>query len=126
MLEQLTSQEQQALQQFQQAVSARYGSEGIAMWLFGSRARHEGDEESDLDVLVLLDTYTDAIKIGIWDMAYAVFAQTDVVVSPQVLSRKRFEQLQARERLIAQNITQDGIPLLPKEVPLRDKQDRKL
>lgn len=105
----LSPQELLAVQRFQEAVRAICGAGGWEIRLFGSRARGEGNEDSDLDLLILLDRYDEKIKIKIWDAAEAVFSATDILLSPQVLSRQRFDDLKRRERLIAQEIERDGI-----------------
>lgn len=108
---QLTPQEEVASRQFKDAVARICGPQGWEVRLFGSRARGEGDDESDLDLLVLLDVYDEQTKVKIWDAAEAIFSTTDILLSPQVLSRARFVDLKRRERLIAQEIERDGIVL---------------
>ncbi|MBI4367625.1 MAG: nucleotidyltransferase domain-containing protein [Deltaproteobacteria bacterium] len=105
----LSPQELLAVQRFQETVRTICGPTGWEIRLFGSRARGEGNEDSDLDLLVLLDRYDEEIKIQIWDAADAVFSATDILLSPQVLSRRHFDDLKRRERLIAQEIERDGI-----------------
>lgn len=105
----LTLQEQKALSQFKQEVTTICGPKGFEMRIFGSRARQEGDEESDLDILVLLSEYTEPKKVQIWDAAYKIFSETDILISPSVLSTQKFEGLKKRERLIAQDIEKEGI-----------------
>ena len=107
----LTRQEEQAIRRLQDALKIICGESGWELRLFGSRARGEGDEDSDLDLLVLLDQYDEAKKLRIWDAAYEAFAVTDILLSPLVISRQRFEHLKQRERLIAQDIERDGIRL---------------
>lgn len=82
-----------------------------AIILFGSRARGEGHEESDVDVLVLFNEESYPLKIKIWDYAHKVFCETDIAISPLVLSLKQFEKLVAHERLIALTIQKEGIRL---------------
>lgn len=107
----LSPQELLAVHRFQEAVRAICGTTGWEIRLFGSRARGEGNEDSDVDLLVLLDRYDEKVKIKIWDAADAVFSATDILLAPQVLSRERFDNLRRRERLIAQEIERDGIRL---------------
>lgn len=107
----LSAQEQAAVQRFKAAVAEICGPAGWEMRVFGSRARHEGHEDSDLDLLVLIPEENAQIKTRIWDAAYAVFSATDILLSPLVLSRQQYESLKGRERLIAQDIERDGIPV---------------
>lgn len=82
-----------------------------AIILFGSRARGEGDEESDIDILVLLNGENYPLKIKIWDYAHKIFCEMDIAISPLVLSLKQFEKLVAHERLIALTIQKEGVEL---------------
>lgn len=107
----LSPQELLAVQRFRDAVNAICGTTGWEIRLFGSRARGEGDEDSDVDLLVLLDQYNEQAKVQIWDAAHAIFASTDVPLSAQVLARARYEELKSRERLITQDIERDGITI---------------
>ncbi|MBI2343793.1 MAG: nucleotidyltransferase domain-containing protein [Deltaproteobacteria bacterium] len=107
----LTPQEENAIRSFQDALKGICGAWGWEVRLFGSRARGHGGEDSDLDLLVLLDHYEEATKLRIWDAAYHVFSTTDILLSPLVIARERFEQLKRRERLVAQDIEREGIRL---------------
>jgi len=79
--------------------------------LFWSRARGEGDPESDLDVLVLLRGATRVDRHRLYDMAYDVFAERGVDVSPLVRAPEEFALWRARERRIALDIEREGVPL---------------
>ena len=107
----LTPQEEKALQKFKKGVQKICGSSGWEIRIFGSRARGEGHGESDVDVLVLLSELSGVQKVQIWDEAYSVFAQTDILISPVVLSYQRYDNLKKRERLIVQNIEREGFVL---------------
>lgn len=110
-LQQLTELEQAALAQFKKEAAKICGPAGWEIKIFGSRARQEGNEESDVDVLVVLKDYTENKKIKIWDAAYFIFADTDILISPLVLSHEQYERLKKRERLIAKDIEKEGFVL---------------
>lgn len=107
----LSPQEQKALLKFRGEVQKICGPQGWELKLFGSRARKEGDENSDIDILVLLEKYDEHQKIQIWDAAYFTFTETDIMISPLVLSFQKFEGLKKRERRIAKEIEKEGISL---------------
>lgn len=110
-IDSLSPAEKKALTAFRKDVRRICGKTVIRMVLFGSRARHEGNEESDVDVLVLLSGPDNRLKVKIWDAAYVIFDKTGIYLSPLVLSMDQFNHLKARERLIAQEIERDGIAL---------------
>lgn len=107
----LSPQEEKALRAFKEAVQKICTPEKWELKLFGSRARRSGDEDSDVDVLVLVEGEDNHQKVKIWDAAYFIFAETDIMISPLVLSFQQYENLKKRERLIAQDIERDGIRL---------------
>lgn len=110
-LDTLSTLEKNAVAQFRTAVASVCGSAPCELRIFGSRARGEGDVDSDLDILVLLPTEDQQLKIRIWDVADAVFVATDILISPLVLSQQQYASLKTRERLIAQDIEREGIPV---------------
>jgi predicted nucleotidyltransferase len=79
--------------------------------LFGSRARAEGDERSDLDVALIVGAGGRARRHSIYDLAFDIGLAHGVELAPLVLEQEQFEALKARERRIASAIERDGIPL---------------
>lgn len=107
----LTPLEIQCLQTFRQRLHAQLGAVIADLRVFGSRARGEGDESSDVDVLVMTTTMSRLIKETIWDIANDLFLETDVLLSPLVLSQVEFHTLLSRERRLALDIQREGIPI---------------
>lgn len=107
----LTKQEEMAIRRFKAEVERICGAGHCDIRLFGSRARQSGNEESDVDLLVLLDDYSEEKKVKIWDAAYSIFSETEILLSPMVLSKEFYENLKKRERLIAKEIESDGITI---------------
>ncbi len=107
----LTGQELRAVSSFCDLLKKGAKNNIHAVILFGSRARGEGHEDSDVDILVILKEESYSLKIKIWDCAHKVFNETDIMVSPLVLSLDQFEKLLTHERLIAVTIQKEGIKL---------------
>ncbi len=107
----LTSSEQSALDELVAAVRGRFGPRLRELALFGSRARGEGDEDSDLDVLVVVDDLSGSEARALGHLAGDLLTRHDVIVSPFAVSSAHMAQLRARERLIAAEIARDGVPL---------------
>ena len=99
--------EQQALARFGADVRAVLGARLVKLVLFGSRARGEGHEESDLDVLVLASSFTREERRRIIDAAHDVLEDTDLVISPIV----RDEPGLARAFPLAGAVERDGVVL---------------
>jgi len=103
--------ERRALHEFCAAVRDRFGARVRELALFGSRARGEGDEESDVDVLVVVDDLTGAEGRETAHLAGDALTNHDVLLSPFVVSTARMAELRDRERLIAREIARDAVPL---------------
>ncbi len=76
------------LADFVAALRAKYGDNLDRVLLFGSRARGDYDEDSDVDVIVVLKHIGDrrARELEIWNLAdeMTFFAGHDVLISPMV------------------------------------------
>ena len=107
----LLARESAAVDEFCAWVRARFGDRVRALALFGSRARGDGDESSDVDVLVVVDGLTGAERREIAHQSGDAVTNHDVIVAPFALSASRWDELRARERLIAREIERDEVPL---------------
>jgi predicted nucleotidyltransferase len=79
--------------------------------LFGSRARGEGHEHSDLDIALIVAPGVRAHRYALYDLAFDIGLAHGVELAPLVLEAPRFQELKQRERLIAFDIEHEGIPL---------------
>jgi predicted nucleotidyltransferase len=100
-----------ALRLYAARLQRRFGPRLRHLRLFGSWARGRAGADSDVDVAVVVDGLCRAEQVLAIDDACEVEAETDVVLSPFVLSSERFADLVARERRIAGDILAEGIPL---------------
>ena len=102
-----------ALEQLHELLDRRFGGRLLELAVFGSHARGEAHEESDVDVLVVIDGLTDDEKRTVFDLAYDVDrAQPDWLgIHPLVLSRELAAELRHRERRLFRDIDREGIRL---------------
>ncbi|HXE80920.1 MAG TPA: nucleotidyltransferase domain-containing protein [Vicinamibacterales bacterium] len=100
-----------AVEEFSRRVRARFGDRVAKLALFGSHARGEATEESDVDILVVIDDLTPSDGREIDEIVGDILTRMDVVLSPLALSAARLAELRARERRIAREIDRDGIPV---------------
>lgn len=89
----------------------RFGTELLEMRLFGSWARGEAHEDSDVDVFVLLRTLTDDQWRDVVNEAAAVGLQLDLTVSPTIFDLARFQAWRRQERGLVMDIERQGIPV---------------
>lgn len=92
-------------------VRARFDTRLREIGLFGSFARGEAHEESDVDVLVVVDDLTFLEGREVTHFCGDLLTKHDVLVSPFVVSTAHMEHLRARERLIAREIDRDRVAL---------------
>lgn len=107
----LTPAERLAVEAFTTAVRGRLGRDLLELRLFGSRARGEGTEESDLDVAVIVTATALERKREIQDLAFDIGLEHSVLLAPLVLSDEQLAVLRARELRLAADLEREGIPL---------------
>ena len=100
-----------ALEAFRSALGRRFGDRVCELRLFGSYARGEARLESDVDLLVVVTGLTRHERREVFDLAWEVYAERLVRLSPLALSAAEWAMLRAREYLIAQDIEREGVPL---------------
>ena len=83
----------------------------INMVLFGSMARGDYHDESDVDVAIIVRGLTRKLKSQILDEVAKLELEHHMPVSVLVLSDEEFNRLKKRERRIALDIEREGIPL---------------
>ncbi|MFZ5470029.1 MAG: nucleotidyltransferase family protein [Myxococcota bacterium] len=101
---------QGALRALKDRLAARFGQKFLEMRLFGSFARGEQHEESDVDVLLLFEEKPDLKE---QDALFREVAEVDVAyrlwISPRVLSREKFQSMLADELQLALDIENERI-----------------
>lgn len=104
----LTPLEEKAIAEFKKKVQKQVGSGLMQLRLFGSRARGEGHEDSDLDILVLLKEASTAVRASLFEIAADILLEFEVDISPLVMSQEHFEDMKRRERLLPLEIEREG------------------
>lgn len=113
-LSHLTGDERAALTAFVNCLRQRYGDDVVHVKLFGSKARGDSDDESDLDLLVVVRMedgdyrkyWHEIVDIG-WDIELAHGVVTSLVIKDE----GGYAKMRDRQLLLARNIERDGIEL---------------
>ena len=105
----LKKNEKKALQFFAKRIRRIFGARLVLLKLYGSAVRGERWEESDIDILVLIEKLTQKEKIKVWDEATNINIEFDTLLSPLVMTPEEFNVLRDRERRIALDIEKEGI-----------------
>ncbi|WP_245599235.1 nucleotidyltransferase domain-containing protein [Thermococcus nautili] len=83
-----TGNKAQALDEFIRRVEARFGDSVEEIILFGSRARGNHDEESDIDLLIVGDVDFD----GLMEVVTNILLEYGELISPIVLKPEEFRK----------------------------------
>ncbi len=82
------------------------------VWLFGSKARGDYDDDSDIDLLVVLDKVDWKRKERIHLTDSRLSLEYDVLLNTHILSRERWEELSRHRATLWREVERDGVPLL--------------
>lgn len=107
----LTGEEIKALIELRSALRELLGNQLVRFVLYGSKARGDYDAESDIDVAIIVKGLTRELKNQILDKVAEIEIEYLTPLSTIVLSEEDFELLKKRERRIALDIENEGIPL---------------
>ncbi len=75
--------------------------------LFGSKARGDFDEESDIDVLIIVPELNFEKKEIIWDLTNRINLTNDTSISSVVIDRKKFNTM--KSGMFISNVKAEGI-----------------
>jgi len=99
------------LARFASAVRNRFGEAVLDIRLFGSYARSNAHEGSDVDVAVVLEEAGWKARRDVIDLAADFGLAHDLTLSPTVFDRKTWERWRAQDRPLARDIEHRGIRL---------------
>lgn len=77
--------------------------------VFGSRARGDASEESDLDVLVVVDYLDHSIERYISDCAWELGFSEDIIIMPIAITLDTLKNSPIRESAFIKNVYREGI-----------------
>ncbi len=105
-----------ALGRYSDSISERFGDRTRELVLFGSYARGEAHDESDVDLLLVVDDLTEAERDVGLDLAWAADASDPegawAGLSPLVFSTADAARLRSFERRLWVDIAEEGVPLV--------------
>ena len=77
--------------------------------VFGSRARGDSDEFSDLDVFILVERIDEDLKQRIRDIVWEVGFENFMLISALIFTKHEIEDTPLRSSQIVYNIQEEGV-----------------
>jgi len=87
------------------------GDSLIKMVLFGSRARGDYDEDSDIDIAIIVRSISKELRNKIFNQVAEIELKYLRSISSIIFSETEFNRLKERERKVALDIESEGILL---------------
>ena len=113
----LLPQEQAAIIAYINRIQEDFFDRILTVMLFGSKARGDADAESDIDLLVLVDIETPEFRSKLWQMAFDVSLDYNVVLSPRVFGQARWNEMRHLRLPLYRAIMADGVVLTSASIP---------
>ncbi len=99
--------ERKIVEKFKQLVSQKVKVHEVKV--FGSRARGDAAEESDLDVLIVTDYLDHEIEKYISDCAWEAGFPDDIIIMPVAISLDTLKNTPIRESVFIRNVYREGV-----------------
>lgn len=100
------------LDDYRAALSARHPGAVVRMLIYGSKARGDAREDSDLDVLLVVTNGAGRLKRSLRDIGYELAAVTDAVPSILAYTQEEWEDRKRRGFPFPQAVEHDGVSIL--------------
>lgn len=107
----LTSYEQEAIESFLTRVQIDHPGRVFQAILFGSKARGDSHPDSDIDVLLVVDSDEWRFQHAISDIASDVSLEYGVLIGPRVIGQANWEEMAQGRFSLHENVSREGIPL---------------
>jgi predicted nucleotidyltransferase len=98
-----------AARDFAAHLRARFGTRLLWVRLYGSQARGDANEASDVDVLAVVRELTWHEKVEGMDLGFDVSVSRGLHLSPVVMAESDFDRLVTLESAFAQNVLAEGV-----------------
>lgn len=94
-------------------LQSKFGARVQELTLFGSRARGDAREDSDVDVLVVIDELSEPERGDVFGLAWSAGMEGDeyVVLAPIPYSTAQARELRHRKKRLMREIAEHGVEL---------------
>lgn len=105
----LSKKELKAVREFKSRVSREYSV--VALKLFGSKARGDLTESSDIDILLVLKKISEKTKNRIYDLVNEILFKYGIDLSVKIFSQKEYNHFNSIPTVFMQFIQQEAVSL---------------
>lgn len=98
------NQKQEALKQFVERVNDKYRGKIEKIILFGSYAKGEAREDSDIDLLIIGNVSLDNLV----DISFPLLLKYGIYISPHVMTEEHFSLLDSEGYGFIKNVRKEG------------------
>ena len=105
----LTKKEREILKEFKRRIEQNYPEEKIRIFVFGSKARGDATNESDIDVMVVIRSNDRTFVKKIRHMGYELELENEIILSIQVFPQEYMDYLRSIPTQFVQNIDREAI-----------------
>ena len=106
-----TEKEQNILRQFKTIITTKFPGEISEILIFGSKARSDSKEDSDVDILVITESEDWNLMRSIRDIAYDLELENEVILSIQIFSKSYTEFLRSFRSQFINNVDRESVVL---------------
>ncbi|MCI0617087.1 nucleotidyltransferase domain-containing protein, partial [bacterium] len=96
----------------------QFGDQIYEIIWYGSTARGEAEEGSDIDVAVICQHDDFAVEDRVWSIAHEISLEHDALIDARVISQERFYGEWGRLSYLAEDIQTEGILIWKKNAEL--------
>lgn len=89
----------------------QHGSEVVLVSLFGSKARGDFDEESDVDLLLVVENRDSQLWKDVVEIETELMLRYGTVISSLIMGRDNYEWHLRHRALLYRNIEREGVEL---------------
>jgi predicted nucleotidyltransferase len=107
--ERLNSNEQKAIQTFLTRLRTHYPDRVFQAILFGSKARGDGQPDSDIDILLVVDSDKWRFQHAISDVASDVSLEYSVLIGPRVIGQANWKEMAQERFSLYENVAREAI-----------------
>ncbi len=109
----LRAEEKKVVDEYIDLIHRRFPDKVSEVILFGSKARRDSHRESDIDVLIIIDTEDKKIKREIQDLCWDAMFNNDfkAFISPVIFFKKEYGQYKKWNSSFLYNVSKEGVRL---------------